>query len=101
MTVFQTEGRAGEKKVERLERVTWCFTPSQPVRLYQGEWRQTDRKREKETEAETVERERETGERERQRQIETGERRKQRETRERQRETDRQTDRENGNGGNA
>ena len=28
---------AGDQVKERKTVVTWCFTPSQPVRLYQGE----------------------------------------------------------------
>ena len=35
-----------EKKKEKKEEVSWYFTPSQPVRLYQGEKEKQERKKE-------------------------------------------------------
>ena len=77
----QHEREGGERKVSKL--VTWCFTPSQPLRLYAGGGgggkrdRQTDRDGDTETD------------RERQKQRETETDRDRNKQADRQRETDR------------
>ena len=51
-----SEGGEGGKEVERqtdrqrdevTKQLTWCFTPSQPLRLYQGDKRDEESGREK------------------------------------------------------
>ena len=37
VTIYDIYILAGDQVKERKIVVTWCFTPSQPVRLYQGE----------------------------------------------------------------
>ena len=36
-----------KKKKKKKKKVTWCFTPSQAVRLYQGEEEDEERKKER------------------------------------------------------
>ena len=38
----ETENRDREKRKSDRKQVSWCFTPSQPVRLYQGERQKTN-----------------------------------------------------------
>ena len=72
----------------RRERVSWCFTPSQPVRLYQGdrEWetdrqRQRDRDRQREGGRQTDRQTQTQADRDKRRQKDRGiERQRQRET---------------------
>ena len=33
----ETETETQRQRQRETERVTWCFTPNQPVRFYQGE----------------------------------------------------------------
>ena len=61
-TNFQVFFKTKRETHTEREKVTWCFTPSQPLRLYPGEERETeterdwDRKRERDrqTESESV-----------------------------------------------
>ena len=39
---YEPQRKRGEKKERR---VSWCFTPSQPVRLYQGEKGRTEKEK--------------------------------------------------------